>query len=52
MNAAIAVAVSDTDANSDAVGTLDTVFSDPKMEEMLAKINELISALRRQFDQL
>ena len=44
MNAAIAVAVSDTVANSDAVRTLDTVFSDPEMEEMRAKINKLISA--------
>jgi hypothetical protein len=52
MTAAIDAAIAGTSANSNAVATLDTPFTnDPPtladMEEMRAKINELILALRR-----
>ena len=51
-NAQLANAVSGTSSNSNAVPTLDTAFSnDPPtladMETVRAKINELITALRR-----
>jgi hypothetical protein len=51
-NAALAGAISSTSSNSNAVPTLDTPFvNDPPtladMETMRAKMNELITALRR-----
>ena len=45
--AALDAAVSGTSSISNGVETLDTVFPDPAMEEMRAKLNELINALRR-----
>lgn len=44
---AITNVVNGTSNNSNSVATLDTVFPDPAMEEMRAKLNELINALRR-----
>ena len=51
-NAALAGAISGTSSNSNAVTTLDTAFvNDPPtladMETVRAKMNELITALRR-----
>lgn len=36
-----------TSANTNAIGTLDTVFPDPALKEIRAKINDLINGLRR-----
>ena len=52
MNAALSSAIIGTSSNSNAVGTLDTAFTnDPPtladLEVMRAKMNELIAALRR-----
>ncbi len=44
---ALATAAGNSSANSNGVGTLDTSFSDPDMETLRQKINELITALRR-----
>ena len=50
-NSVLASAVAGTSANTNAVPTLDTAFSDPPtladMEVMRGKMNELILALRR-----
>jgi len=43
----LAAAIGETSNNSNAVATLDFAFSDPDMESMRVKINELITALRR-----
>ncbi len=40
-------ALSSTSANTNSVTTLDTAFSDPDLESMRSKLNELIEALRR-----
>jgi hypothetical protein len=45
--AALDAAILGTSANTNAIGTLDTVFSDPAMEEIRAKINEMILNGRR-----
>ena len=49
--AALATAIAGTSANSNAVATLDTSFSDPptqaECEALRAKLNEVILALRR-----
>jgi hypothetical protein len=44
---AITNVVNGTSNNSNSVATLDNVLPDPAMEEMRAKLNELINALRR-----
>ena len=48
---ALAGAIAGTSANTNAVATLDTAFSDPPaladLEAIRAKLNELIMALRR-----
>ena len=51
-NAALAASISGTSSNTNAVATLDTPFgNDPPtladMETLRAKMNELITALRR-----
>ena len=45
--AALDAAILGTSANTNAIGTLDTVFPDPALEEIRAKINELILNGRR-----
>ena len=40
--AALDAAILGTSANTNAIGTLDTVFPDPALEEIRAKINEMI----------
>jgi hypothetical protein len=39
--------LSQSSANSNGVGTLDTPMPDPDMETLRQKLNELINALRR-----
>ena len=40
--AALDAAILGTSANTNAIGTLDTVFPDPALEEIRAKLNEMI----------
>lgn len=50
-NAQLASVIQDTSRNSNAVGTLNLMVSDPptqgKVQEIAAKLDELINALRR-----
>ena len=46
-NAALAMSISGTSANTNSVSTLDTAFADPDMEALRAKMNELILNGRR-----
>ena len=43
----LSFAIGGTSANSNAVQTLDSPFSDPDTETLRQKLNELIAALRR-----
>jgi hypothetical protein len=47
LNSALASALFGTSANSNGVATLDTPLTDPDMETLRQKLNELIAALRR-----
>lgn len=46
-NAALAMSISGTSANTNSVSMLDTAFADPDMEALRAKMNELILNGRR-----
>jgi hypothetical protein len=47
LSSTIGNALSNTSANTNGVGTLDSNFTDPDMEALRQKLNELISAARR-----
>ena len=44
---AIGTAIAGTSANTNSVQTLESPFSDPDMESLRQKLNELINSLRR-----
>src|ERR1051325_1266683 len=46
-NQQLSDAIAGTSANTNSVGTLDSLFGDPDMETMRQKINELINTARR-----
>jgi hypothetical protein len=47
ISGAVATAAADSSANTNGVPLLDVLFSDPDLELMRVKLNDLINALRR-----